>query len=268
MAASRTKKVIGISSVIIVVILLHIFGALTPVENLFRRILTPGSKALYQWSITLGGTEQSFDSVEALQAAYTDAQEELIERDIQEAELFSLRNENEQLREQLSFFASSSVTHIGAEVIGKNIEPLGSTLVIDRGVQDGIQIGHPVIVRGGILIGTIVQSYDDSAVVKLLNDNQSKVAATITNRDKSIGLIEGGYGISIRMNFIPQNEQIFVGDLVITSGLTEAIPKGLLIGKIETVEKEAYQPFQEAIVTPAVDLNKIDLVSVILSDLS
>ena len=263
MVVSRTKKVLGISTVIFVVIGLHIWGILTPIEEFLRRLLRPGSQVLYQWSTTIGETQYRFDSVEALENAYRETQDKLIDMQLQKAELFTLREENTQLREQLAFFTSSTLSHVGATVIGKNIEPLGSTLVIDRGSTDRINPGDPVIVRGGILVGTIVQTHEKTAIVKLLNDNQSKIASTITNRDKSLGLVEGGYGISIRMNFIPQNEQIFVGDLVITSGLTERIPKGLLIGTIETVEKEAYQPFQEAIVTPAVNLDKIDIVSVI-----
>jgi rod shape-determining protein MreC len=65
------------------------------------------------------------------------------------------------------------------------------------------------------------------------------------------------------MNYIPQNEIIKVGDMVITSGLEENVPSGLLIGVIEAVEKEAYQPFQKAVITPSVDLTKIKQVLVI-----
>jgi rod shape-determining protein MreC len=263
MPVSKTKKVIGISVVIFSVIVLHITGVFTPVEELFRAIIKPGSKTLYQWSVTIGEEYTSFSSVEELENAYKTLKEKYIEKNIQEAKLYVLQEENVQLRKQLSFFSSTTVSHIGAEVVGKNIEPLGSTLVIDKGANRNLAIGDPVIVNEGILIGIIVRVNKNTAVVKLINDNQSKIAATVANRDKSIGLVEGGYGISVRMNFIPQNEQISVGDIIITSGLSEHIPKGLLIGQIESVEKEAYQPFQEAIITPAVNLDKMDLVSVI-----
>jgi len=263
MRVSKTKKVLGISTVIITVILLHRVGLLTPIEELFRSTIAPGSKTLYQWSITVGDDTTSFSSVEELQDAYASLKTDVVANTIDAAEIFFLEEENKELREQLAFFSSTTFTHVGAEVIGKNIEPLGSTLVIDKGEDRGVTVGNPVIVHKGVLVGTIVQVYKNTAIVKLLNDNQSKIAATIANADRSIGLVEGGYGISVRMNFIPQNEQIFVGDIIVTSGLTKNIPKGLLIGKIESVEKEAYQPFQEAIVTPSVDLNKINIVSVI-----
>lgn len=265
MRGSKLHKALSISAIIVMIIILHIVGFLRPVEELLRRIILPGSDALYSWSITLGDEIETFESVESLEQAYTELHTKYVEEQRKSALAFLLQEENTQLREQLSFFSSSTYPHIGADVVGKNIEPLGSTLIINIGENHGVLIGNPVIVRNGILIGTVIRVNKTTALVRLLNDNQSKIAATITNRDKSIGIIEGGYGISIRMNFIPQNEELFVGDTVVTSGLSETIPKGLFIGTIESIEKEAYQPFQEAVITPAVQLNKIDIVSVILT---
>jgi rod shape-determining protein MreC len=67
------------------------------------------------------------------------------------------------------------------------------------------------------------------------------------------------------MTFIPQNETITPGDVIVTSGLEPLIPRGLTIGTIEAVEKEAYQPFQKAVLTPLASLNKLRVVSVLLT---
>ena len=83
------------------------------------------------------------------------------------------------------------------------------------------------------------------------------------SRDRSIGIVEGGYEISIQMNFIPQNEELNVGDAIVTSGLEETIPRGLLIGRVEAVKKEAYEPFQQAVITPAAPLHALTVVTVL-----
>jgi len=65
------------------------------------------------------------------------------------------------------------------------------------------------------------------------------------------------------MSLIPQNEEVAVGDIVITSGLEREVPYGLLIGEVSVVEKELYQPFQKAIISPYFTLQKIQKVLVI-----
>ena len=104
----------------------------------------------------------------------------------------------------------------------------------------------------------------NSSVVQLISDQYSKIAATVLNRDKSIGVVEGGFGLSLQMNFIPQNENISVGDNIITSGLEEEIPYGLILGYVDVVRKEPYQPFQKAILSSFVDISKAQNVSILL----
>jgi len=172
-----------------------------------------------------------------------DLQTELNKLKIDKAKLTLLEEENKQLREQLNFFEDKQIRYTGAQVIGRDFEPFSSSIILNKGRRDGIVEGNPVIASGGVLVGKIIKSEDSTSVVRLINDNQSRIAGTLTNKDTSIGLIEGGYGISVHMNLIPQNETINIGDTVITSGLEEGVPRGLLIGTVEAVEKEPYQPF-------------------------
>jgi len=174
-----------------------------------------------------------------------------------------LKEENRLLRSSLNFFVSTTYNKVGAEVIGKNIDPTGSTVIINRGEVAGIKVGNAAVAENGVFVGKVARVEKNEAVVRLVNDNQSRVAATVNNAEKSIGIVEGGYGISIRLNFIPQNETVSVGDTVFTSGLEDSIPRGLPIGRIEVVEKEAYQPFQKAVMTPFVALDKIFTLNII-----
>lgn len=252
---SKRTVALGVSSVVVLMIITHFIGWLTPVEVFFRSLINPASGALYRTSVALSRTaagSQGADCSEAVASCLVD-----------KAELIRLRGENAELRAQLRFLSQTSYTSVGAEVIGRNIDPIGTTLIINRGMKAGISKNNPVIVGDGHLIGKIARADEDTSIVRLLNDNASRVAATMQNRDKSIGLVEGGYGLSIRMNFIPQNEVVNQGDAVITSGLEEGIPRGLVIGTVEVVEKTPQGPFQEAILTPAIDFDNLALVSVI-----
>jgi rod shape-determining protein MreC len=260
---TKSKTFLSVSSVIIITIIFHYIGWLRPIENFLRTTIQPGSQALYSLSIKIGDNEENFSNIDELKEAYSNLQTKILEYQSTIVGKEILKLENEELREQLNFKTKNNYTTIGAQVIGKNIDPLGNTIILDRGQNDGIQEDCPVITGEGIFIGKVIRVEAYASVVRLINDNQSKIAATIMNRDKSIGIVEGGYGISVRMNYIPQNEDINVGEIVITSGLEDLTPKGLLIGTIEAIEKEAYQPFQRTILKPLANLEKISLVSII-----
>jgi len=175
----------------------------------------------------------------------------------------TLTKENSELKDQLSFKNRSQYKILTAKVSARNLDSAKRTLIIDIGSDDGVRNGNPVTYGNGVLIGKIIKTDPQQSFVMILNDNQSKVSATILNKDKSIGVIEGGFGISIKMTFIPRNENVLVGDQIVTAGSENNIPSGLLIGKVVAIENEAYQPFQEAVVTPPVDYEKVETVGVI-----
>lgn len=259
---SKLKTLVAFCIVIALLIVLHVLGWVRPIERFVRNIVEPGSRVLYSWSVTIA--EENFDSPDELADAYKKLKRDLTANRIDEVRLALINSENETLREQLSFFEITTSTHIGANVVGKSIDPLSSTIRIDKGTDQGIQIGDPVIAGPGVLIGQITNADETRATVRLINDKHSRVAATLINHDKSIGLLEGGFGISVNMTFIPQNELISIGDLVVTSGLSDEIPRGLLIGTIQSVEKEPYRPFQKAAIEPALELDQLLVVSIIL----
>lgn len=260
---SRLKTFLSISFIILIVIVFHYLSWLKPIEYFLRVLVKPSTQAIYSLSLKVNDGEEKFNSCDDLQKAYKTTKEELLQSQVDNAQLKLLTAENTELRKQLNFVETKAFKTIGADVIGKNIDPLGNTLIINRGGNDGIEINNPVIVSNGLLIGKIVKIENDISIVRLINDNQSKIAATVINNDHSLGLIEGGYGISVKLNYVPQNETINNGDIIVTSGLEEKMPAGLLIGTIEAIEKEAYQPFQRAILTPFANLEKILKISVI-----
>ena len=267
MRPRKVKTALALSSVIGIVILLHAVGWLRAPERWLRAIVTPGSRAIYSLRVEINGSAETFDSVEALEDAYRSVKEESLSNKVDSIELTLLREENDELRQQLSYATSTIFRYVGADVVadvvGRNIEPLGTTIIINRGTQDKVSVGNPVIVGKGILVGKVVRAEEEMSVVRLLTDNQSKVAATVLNREQSIGVIEGGYDVSIRMNFIPQNERVNIGDTVITSGLEAGIPRGLLIGTVDVVQRETYEAFQQAVITPFVSVAHTPLVLVI-----
>jgi len=257
----KSKTLIAYCVVIFLIIFLHFSGWIRSFESLIRDIVQPGSQVLYEWSVAI--SDEQFSNPEELAAAYKKLKEAYTRNQIDAARLALITRENAELREQLLFFDKNTSAHVGANVIGKSVDPLSNTILIDKGEQDYVVVNDPVVAAEGVLIGRITMVQEKQATVRLINDDQSKVGATLINRERSIGLVEGGFGISVQMTFIPQNESVTIGDLVVTSGLSDDMPRGLLIGTVESVEKQPYQPFQMAIISPAVDLDRLLIVSVL-----
>src|SRR3989339_321354 len=259
----KRKTFFAILIIIGFVIGLHILRVLTPIENIFSSILQWTSRPFNSFAAYLHTRKEVNTDIDQMIQEILSLKQSFKQNEVDAVALRLLKEENEELRKQLTFFSSHNFEHIGADVIGRTVDPLGTTIIINRGIQDGISKDNPVVVGNGILIGSILKVDKHSSIVRLINDNNSKIGATIMNNEKSIGLIEGGYGLGVRMNFIPQNEIISPGDTVITSGLTTGVPRGLIIGKVEVVEKHPYEPFQQAVINSTADLAHITAVSVI-----
>lgn len=247
-------------------IFLNYLGWLNPIKDISRGIFLPIFSETNKISILMNDNYLFFKDRESFFEAYREAEAIANKTEALEAENKALKQENEQLKRVLSFTESSANPVVAARVIGKSTDGTEKNILIDRGEEDGLVIGQPVIVENGILVGRVIKVEKKNSTVRLINDSQSKIAAVILNDTQSSGVVEGGYGLSVKMKFIPRNETVVVGEQIITSGLEKQTPRGLYLGKIVAVENETYQPFQEAVLTPSANLEKIFLVGVLITE--
>ncbi|TET54907.1 MAG: rod shape-determining protein MreC, partial [Anaerolineales bacterium] len=121
---------------------------------------------------------------------------------------------------------------------------------------------------GAALVGRVSPVCPRTARVRLLTDVSSAIDALLqTSRLTGliVGAAESPSGIGLRMEWIPQDDEVDVGGIVLTSGLGGLLPKGLVIGQTTAVERTDYELFQTAQVRPAVDFTRLETVLVITS---
>jgi len=262
----RQKKIRTLAAILFVLVLtiaLYSFGILGTLERMVFFFTGGFSKQVYQLHVTIDDMREEFQSPDDLLLAYRELKQQYVQDRIDAATLEQLTRENDALKAQLKVIEELSLSAITAPVIGKSLNPGEQTLLIGIQKKEDVHIGDPVIADQGALIGVVVHVREKRATIRLLSDTLQKIGATLTNRDQSIGVVEGGFGKSLRMNVIPQHESVDVGDIVVTSGIEESIPYGLPIGIIEAIEKEPYQPFQSAVVSPLVEFERVQFVSII-----
>lgn len=249
--------------IFVIIVLLHYLTWLRPIENLIRNLLLSTFTKSHSFSVKINNEFQFFKDPQVFLNQYAVCSNELENKEMLESKFKILEKENNELKKQLNFIQKQNFHSIATEVIGNDIVGMEKIIILNGGTQSGIKLNSPVISSAGILVGKIIKVEDTISIVRLINDNQSKIQASILNNDNSLGIVEGGYGLSLKMEFVPRNETVHLEDHIITSGLEQGIPRGLLIGKVVEVENEAYQGFQKITLLPATDLSKLTLVNVL-----
>lgn len=179
--------------------------------------------------------------------------------------VFQLEEENDFLREKLNLTSKKSWDTSLANIIGRDFEN-NRSFIIDRGSNDGIAIGMPVVLKGEVVIGKISDVSYNSSKVKTIIDTQSKIAA-ITIESKISGLARG-LGSDIVLDLIAKNKSPKVGDLVISSGVDGLWPRGLIIGKVKNIISEETSVFNSADIELLTDFRDFDRIFVILNSLN
>jgi len=269
------RKYITIIAVILLLIFLHYSKWLNPVESFLTSQLRPVFKVFHSLSsglnIIYSRSAEEADLADELKIA----RETINRLTAEKVEAKFLAEENFALRKQLNFLTKSGRRYLMANIIsrggpGDDVRESRS-IVIDKGSSDGLSAGLAAIsIFGtatssqGVIVGKIIKIKDNLSEIFLVTDKNCKLAAAILGEEKTIGVTRGELGLTIKMEFIPQTENIKIGDLVATSGLEPSIPRGLVIGQVAKVVKENNQVWQSAAIEPQINLDSLSVVSILL----
>jgi len=169
---------------------------------------------------------------------------------------------NERMRQLLGFQASLKRQVVAAEVVGKDPSAWFRTVIINKGKNSGVKKGMPVVTPAGI-VGLIMDASGQFSKVLLIIDQNSAVDALVQST-RARGIIKGEPSGGLRFEYILRRHDITKGEVVISSGLDNVYPKGLRIGYVQQVEKPDAGIFQDVLVTPYVDFEKLEEVLVVL----
>ena len=262
------KRIIKVIAVVGLLVFLYALGALRPVESLVVKVLNPVSTKLQYLSAKMSVKYRQETSQIDLQKEVEKLKSQVNELIEKNAELKTAEQENEILREQLRFLTKNKYNYVVSNVISRgdmtDISNQSETIIIDKGSADGVLPGLAVVSGQGIIVGKVALTKDRISSVILINNSKCKLAAAVLGQGKTSGITEGEMGLTIKMNFIPQNQVVNPSDLIVTSGLEQSIPRGLVIGRVLEVGKENNDLWQNAVVEPLVDTENLIIVSVLL----
>lgn len=201
-------------------------------------------------------------------------------------ELVDVKAENRALREQLArsedenlqlkeaLVASGRLQRIAemrdefeipmlpAELVGIDVSAWFRSALIDRGRRHGVRAGMPVISDHG-LVGLVTATANEGARIMMLIDRQAAIDGVV-QRTRARGIVRGARQDGLTFQFAAREDDVRVGDVIITSGLGGVYPKGLRIGEVVSVSPSDPVMLQTAELRPAVDFGRLEQVFVML----
>ena len=248
---------------IAVIFVLIILGILDQPINFFRKTLITVYRPIYRFSTiananlkNISRADKMSEMIAQLEAERADLMKQIVNQTI-------LAEENAILKKALQFKSEKKINLIPAHVFIRLKEDNSNIVGLDVGSRGQVEKGDAVITENGVVIGKIWQVDNETSKVLLLTDGKSKIGADVIGVDNFGGIVEGQYGLGITLTTIPQDTEINPKTIVITSGLENKIPRGLLLGQVVEVIKEEREPFLKAILKNLISVDTVHTVFVV-----
>ncbi|OGP89634.1 MAG: rod shape-determining protein MreC [Deltaproteobacteria bacterium RBG_16_48_10] len=230
-------------------------------DALLMEFCSPFQKASTFIIKTIHGIFQEYLFLVHLQKENVMLKQKMAELQRENHQMKEMALANERLQRLLQFREKISSTVIAAEVIGQDPSSWFKSVTINKGEKDGVRKGMAVISPKGV-VGQILKTGPYHSVVLLITDYNSAIDS-IVQRTRAKTIVEGKGENRCQLKYLLRAEDIGVGDIIVTSGLSGNFPKGLMVGEILKVDKKGHGIFQYAELVPSVDLTKLEEVLVI-----
>lgn len=238
-------------------------GPLHAVRGLFQAVATPARVAGSFAASPVKGIGNVVGNLTADQGTLSDLKAENESLKAQVAQLTEAQNDADTLTGLLQLRSTYDLDSTAATVISQSTDSWTSTITIDKGTSSGIAVGMPVTSSAGV-IGQVSEVGPTSATVRLITDESSGVSAMVQS-SRAQGQLVGSADGSVRLTLIRTDQQVSVGDTVITSGLGGVYPKGLPIGTVSNVTKSSGSLYYDVTVEPLSSASALENVLVITS---
>ena len=272
--ASRTVRrrsivFIALLSVTLVLMAISSNPLVRDFQNAVNYALRPVQGAVDSVASGVAGVFGSIGEIERLHADNTALRQDNERLTAESLRAEEVERQNDLLTGLLQLQNAFEYKTAAAEVIGRESSEFRRTVTISKGTEDGVAEGDVVIAEGGALAGRVVEAGPNFAHVVLITDPSSTVIGQLQS-SLATGEVVGTLEDTLTMRNIDSTEPIELGEEVVTAGIELAggirspYPKGLLLGQVVDVRRDANSIVQTAFLDPAANLEKLEYVLVVL----
>ena len=201
------------------------------------------------------GIQSIFSSREDLRRRINGLESELILLRVKTEKMAALTSENNRLRGLLGSAAKLQDNVLVAELIGVNPDPEEQEVVIDKGSEDSVFVGQPVLDSRG-LVGQVVEVSPFSSRVLLISDERHSVPVQVLRSNLRFIAQGTGIGQQLELQHVNSTADIKVGDQLLSSGLGNRFPVGYPVGVVDKVAFKPGKSFAEVLAKPNAQLDR------------
>lgn len=254
----------------LVLIFLNSLGYLQFPKSVFLSIISPLQVGVQNSSGWLGNVVFTISEMDNFKNQNENLQNENQKLTVELVRLKEIERENEILKKQLKFKGNlcgenDCINLIAGNIVSRGLEDYGKSITINIGSARGARKNQAITASSGVMIGKITEVFEGYSKVALIISPESSVNS-IAQTTRANGLVRGKYGTGLKLEMIDQSEELMEGDLVITSGLEEEIPKGLVMGKISSIEQLPNAIFKSADLELFLDFSHIEEVFLVIEN--
>jgi rod shape-determining protein MreC len=192
---------------------------------------------------------ESFTTREVLQNEVDALRNQLRDQQLISMRQAALESENATLRGLASTMPEVIEKRLVGEVISVEVSTLRQRLLINRGGNSSVYRSQPVITGTGV-IGQVFRTGPFSSEIILITDAEHALPVQVVRSGVRTIALGTGRATSLELPYVPQNYDVKVGDLLVTSGLGQVFPYGLPVARVTKVERDPAQPLAQIFATP------------------
>ena len=238
-------------------------GLFSGVRGAFSTITMPVRYLGVAVTAPFNGLGNIFSNLTADQGTLSDLKAENEALKSKNAELEEAEQTATRLQNLLALKSTYNLQSTAARIISGSNDSWSDTVTIDKGSSAGLAVGMPVSDSNGA-IGQIIECGVATSTVRLITDENSSVSAMIQS-SRAQGMLKGSADGTLHLTLISTDQNVSVGDTVMTSGLGGVFPKGLPLGTVQSVNKPAGALYYEIVVKPLSSTESFEEVLVIPS---
>jgi rod shape-determining protein MreC len=193
--------------------------------------------------------EESFTTRETLQAEVDKLRGQLRDQQLITIRQGALAQENATLRGLNAALPDVIEKRLIGEVISVEVSTLRQRLVVNRGGSDGVHKAQPVVTGAGVL-GQVFRTGPFSSEIILITDAEHALPVQVLRSGVRTIALGTGRATSLDLPYVPQNYDVQVGDVLVTSGLGRIFPFGVPVARVTKVTRDPTQPLAQIQAVP------------------
>jgi rod shape-determining protein MreC len=234
----------------------------TPVLRIWVvNTITPFEKVFFHATGSVRNTFASYFYLRGVRKENEDLRRQIQNMRLEQVRLEQDAAQAHRLQTLLAFKEQFVSDTIAAQVIGTSGTDISRTILIDKGLSDGLKDNMAVVTPDGV-VGKVAKAFHSSSQVLLISD-PSWGAGAILTQSRLQGIVKGTQAGTVQLQYIMADNTLQPGEQIVTSGGDGIFPKGLQIGTVREVNGSNKEGFLNVRINPAADLNRLEEVLVI-----